>query len=799
MRKIVWIALLCLITTLSYGQTVRVVDKQTEQALEFVAIIANQGKTVVITDVNGQANISPMKDAPKIEFRMMGYQQVCFSYNQLNDKQFLVSLEPKSLNLECVVVSASRFLQSSDEVPVKVIQAKEVAIQNPQTTADLLSLSGNVFIQKSQLGGGSPMIRGFATNRLVYSVDGIRMNTAIYRSGNIQNVISLDPLSIESTEILFGPASVMYGSDAIGGVMSFQTLTAPLSNDKNNIQGGRAFMRYSSANHEMTGHFDAFAGFKKWSFLTSISQSTFGDLKMGSHGPEEYLRYSYVQRIDSQDVVVSNADPLVQSPSGYSQQNLMQKIRFKPNNYLDFQYGFHYSETSAYARYDRHLQTKNGLPKYAEWSYGPQKWMMNNLNISYSKSNIAFDELVLRLAQQSFEESRISRSFNKDTREIRTEKVDAYSLNADFRKQISASYKITYGIEGVLNQVDSEGKDEDISTGVVVVGPARYPDADWTSLGIYLNNNLSLSQRTSLQAGIRYNRNTLNAVFQTGFYDFPFTAASVDKSALTGSIGMVYKYSQTAIFSTNLSTAFRAPNVDDLGKVFDSEPGAVIVPNPDLESEYAYNVDVSYAQIIGDFLKFDVTGYYTFLDHAMVRRDFTLNGEDSIMYDGTLSQVQAIQNAAFARVYGIQAGLEVNLMQGLVFKADANYQKGIEELDDGTQSPLRHAPPFYGVAKLDYKLNQLDMMLYAMYNAEVSYENLPEEERGKAYMYAIDADGNPYCPSWYTLNFKANYQIDKHFVISAGIENITDKRYRPYSSGIVAPGRNFILGLKASF
>ncbi|MCF8295684.1 MAG: TonB-dependent receptor plug domain-containing protein, partial [Bacteroidales bacterium] len=423
MRKIVWIALLCLITTLSYGQTVRVVDKQTEQALEFVAIIANQGKTVVITDVNGQANISLMKDAPKIEFRMMGYQQVCFSYNQLNDKQFLVSLEPKSLNLECVVVSASRFLQSSDEVPVKVIQAKEVAIQNPQTTADLLSLSGNVFIQKSQLGGGSPMIRGFATNRLVYSVDGIRMNTAIYRSGNIQNVISLDPLSIESTEILFGPASVIYGSDAIGGVMSFQTLTAPLSNDKNNIQGGRAFMRYSSANHEMTGHFDAFAGFKKWSFLTSISQSTFGDLKMGSHGPEEYLRYNYVQRIDSQDVVVSNADPLVQSPSGYSQQNLMQKIRFKPNNYLDFQYGFHYSETSAYARYDRHLQTKNGLPKYAEWSYGPQKWMMNNLNISYSKSNIAFDELVLRLAQQSFEESRISRSFNKDTREIRTEKV----------------------------------------------------------------------------------------------------------------------------------------------------------------------------------------------------------------------------------------------------------------------------------------------------------------------------------------------------------------------------------------
>lgn len=799
MKKIYWIALMVFSMQVSLGQVITVVDNQSEQALEFVAIIANQGKTVLTTDAHGQVDITGLAGERELEFRLMSYQSKKLTIKQIKDNNLRVELEHKNLTLEDVVVSASRFPQRSEEVPVQVIKAKEVAIQNPQTAADLLDLSGYVFIQKSQLGGGSPMIRGFATNRLLYAVDGIRMNTAIYRSGNIQNVISLDPLCIEQTEVLFGPASVMYGSDAIGGVMSFQTLIAPLAKDSRNVQGGHAFMRYSSASNELTGHFDAYAGFKKWSFLTSISHSTFGDLKMGSHGPDEYLRKQYVQRIDGQDVVMTNENPLIQAPSGYSQQNIMQKIRFKPNQYWDFQYGFHYSETSAYSRYDRHLQTKNGLPKYGEWSYGPQKWMMNNLNMSYTHENAVFDEFVLRLAQQYFEESRISRSFNKDTREIRTEKVDAYSLNADFRKQFGDLYKITYGLEGVLNQVDSQGEDESLSTGEIVPGPARYPDADWSSLGIYFNNILDVSEHLGLQAGIRYNQNALDAVFETGYYDFPFETASLNHDALTGSLGFIIRNMNSSVISGNFSTAFRAPNVDDLGKVFDSEPGAVTVPNPDLKPEYAYNVDLSYAQILGDFLKFDVTGYYTYLDHAMVRRNFTLNGADSILYDGELSQVQAIQNAAFARVYGIQAGLEVNLMQGLVFKADANYQKGIEELDDGTQSALRHAAPFFGKAKLDYKINNLDMLLYAVYNAEVSYINLPEEERGKAYMYAVDADGNPYSPAWYTLNFKVNYLVDKNFTVSGGIENITDQRYRPYSSGIVAPGRNFILGLKVKF
>src|SRR5690606_5080847 len=188
-----------------------------------------------------------------------------------------VLLSPLSLGLGEVVVSGIRWPQSSETIPLKIhsIPAKELSLHNPQTTADLLGVTGKVFIQKSQQGGGSPMIRGFATNRLLYTVDGIRMNTAIYRGGNIQNVISLDPFAIENTEVLFGPGSVIYGSDAIGGVMSFQTLTPRLSLSDDATVSGNASARYSSANKEQTGHFDINMGWKKWAMVTSLSSWDF--------------------------------------------------------------------------------------------------------------------------------------------------------------------------------------------------------------------------------------------------------------------------------------------------------------------------------------------------------------------------------------------------------------------------------------------------------------------------------------------------------------------------------------------
>ena len=719
-----------------------------------------------------------------------------FAFSQTEQDSIKISKE-----LSEVIISANRWKQYSKDVPQKVsiISQAKVALHNPQTAADLLTISGKIFMQKSQQGGGSPMIRGFATNRLLYAVDGIRMNTAIFRGGNIQNVISLDPFATEQTEVVFGPGSVMYGSDAIGGVMSFQTLTPQFSSTTKSIVSGNAVSRFSSSNNEKTGHFDVNVGWKNWATITSITSNEFGDLKMGSHGPEEYLRPFYVQRQNGVDVVVTNEDPLVQKPTAYSQVNFMQKFRFQPNENWDFQYGLHFSETSSYSRYDRHIRYNSlGLPRYGEFYYGPQKWIMNNLNITHQSNSKLFDEMVLRLAHQFFEESRVSRNMNNSNREIRTEKVNAYSINVDFSKAISLTHKAYYGVEYVLNDVNSTGINQNIVAGTSQAGPSRYPQATWQSMGVFVNNQYLVTDKTSLQAGLRYNKYILKADFDTTFYPFPFTEAHIDNGSLTGSAGIVFRPTDKWVIGSNVATAFRSPNVDDVGKVFDSEPGSVVIPNPNLEAEYAYNVDLNVAKMFGKSVKVDVSTYYTLLDNALVRRDFTLNGASEIVYDGELSQVQAIQNAAKANVYGIQAGVEVKLPTGFRFSTDLNFQKGEEELDNGDKSPSRHAAPFFGISRVGYANSKVDLELNFQFSDKVAFKDLAEEEKGKKEIYARDRNGNPYSPSWYTLNLKSMYKLTENFTLTAGIENITDQRYRPYSSGIVAPGKNIILAVRAT-
>ncbi len=783
------------------AQTITITDHETGDPIELVSLTSESPPAFTTTNAKGQADISAFRDAARIEVRMLGYQPLVSSFAELDSLEFQLELIPSTIGLEGVVVAATRWSQHPSGIPFQItsVTAKEVNLQNPQTAADLLGISGKVFIQKSQQGGGSPMIRGFATNRLLYTVDGVRMNTAIFRSGNIQNVINIDPFATQKTEVLFGPGSVIYGSDAIGGVMNFQTLTPQLSVSEEKLIIGKANLRFASANHEKAGHFDLNAGWKKWAMVSSFSYWDFGDLRMGSYGPDEYLRPFYVQRQDSADVLIANDDPKVQRPSAYSQINMMQKLRFKPNKNWDFQYGFHFSETSEYSRYDRHIRYRNGMPRYGEWSYGPQKWLMNNLNVFHKGNSGLYNQMTIRLAQQVFEESRIDRDINHPERHIRSEKVDAYSVNLDLKKAVGKNLEFFYGLEAVRNDVNSTGTDEDIETGETMPGPSRYPQSTSSTYAAYLSGQFDLSEKAVLHVGVRYSRFLLDANFDTTFYDFPFTTAKINDGAISGSLGLVYRPSEDWVVNVVGSTGFRAPNVDDLGKVFDSEPGAVTVPNPGLEAEYAYNAEIGIAKVFGKTVKIDLTAFHTWLQNAMVRRDYTLNGRDSIIYDGTLSRVQAIQNAAFATVFGIQAGVEIKLPGGFGFTSDFNYQAGEEQLDNGETSPARHAAPWFGTSRLTYVSGRLNLQFYAVYSGAVKFENMPEEEKGKPEIYAIDENGNPWSPGWYTLNFKAMHKISDAISVSAGLENLTDCRYRPYSSGIVAPGRNFILSFRTVF
>lgn len=790
-------AFLALFLPFSLGaQTITISDKSNNDPVPYAVL--RTGTLQAVADAKGAVDAAIFKGQAAVEVRALGYEPMVVSFEELTVGR--VRLNRSVASLGSVVVSASRWAQPRANVPSKIVALDPTAIarQMPQTMADQLAGSGRVFIQKSQQGGGSPMIRGFATNRLLLVVDGVRMNTAIFRGGNVQNVISLDPFATATTEVLFGPGSVSYGSDAVGGVLSFTTVQPEFSDTGFTVKGNTA-LRFASANLEKTGHVSAHFCGKRWAAYSAISTNQFDHLRMGSYGPSDYLKPFIVVSTDSGDVVLNNPDPQVQNPSAYDQVNFTQKLRFKLSPTWKAGYGGHFSTTTPYGRYDRHLRLRGGQPRYAEWNYGPQFWTMHHGWAEHLHKTKVYDALKLNVAYQQFRESRIDRALNDDRRAIRSELVNAYSASIDFQKELSVEWKLFYGLESVANEVVSTGRDELVSNGARFIAPSRYPQAWWFSNSAFATAQWKPTVNTTIQGGLRYSHFALNAQFDTSFYAFPFTEASLSNGALTGSLGMVQKLNPWLSVRGAGATAFRSPNVDDLGKVFDSEPGTVTVPNPDLKAEYAYNAEVGAVASVGNFLEADLGTYYTHLSNALVRRNFQLNGADSILYEGEMSRVQAIQNAANARVYGMEGAMRCSLPAGFAIQAFLNYQVGEEELDDGTVAPLRHAAPTNARAALLWHHNTITAEVNAVYNDGYAFDELATEEQGKLELYALDANGNPHSPSWYTVNARVIWQASKSLTAQFGVDNISDQRYRPYSSGLAGAGRNFIGSLRVSF
>ncbi|MCI5080343.1 MAG: TonB-dependent receptor, partial [Saprospiraceae bacterium] len=170
MKKYVLLGYYLVCSTMLLCQTLTIIHKDSAMPIIGATLLSSSPQVTAVTNANGQVDISAFAKSDKIEIRSLGFQSIIASYTELQRLDYKLQMEPANFNLENVVVSATRWRQSSAKVPSKIISIRpeEIALQNPQTAADLLGNSGKVFIQKSQQGGGSPMIRGFATNRLIY-------------------------------------------------------------------------------------------------------------------------------------------------------------------------------------------------------------------------------------------------------------------------------------------------------------------------------------------------------------------------------------------------------------------------------------------------------------------------------------------------------------------------------------------------------------------------------------------------------------------------------------------------------
>lgn len=661
------------------------------------------------------------------------------------------------------------------------------------------------------MGGGSPVLRGFEANKVLLVVDGVRMNNAIYRNGHLQNAITIDQAMLDQMEVIFGPNALIYGSDALGGVIHFKSRLPKLNYDKSKVvaQEINYYGRYSSANNEKTGHIDINIGREKFASLTSISVSDFGDLRTGANRPNAYpdfgKRTKYAETINNEDIEVFNDNVNLQVGTAYRQFDLLQKLLYQANENLQFVYNFQLSNSSDVPRYDRLSEINGNQLAFSEWYYGPQKRLFSSVTMKHLSETKIYDKAIIIAAYQNIEEDRIDRRFGRTTRATGEEDVNVWNLTLDFHKgKPEDKHKFYYGVDYNYNKVKSIAFEEDIVTNVINENVlTRYPSdgSSMSTMGAYVQYHLSdESQLKHLNIGARYTVNFLDFKYSPADpFDWPKELTDGIESrndALIGSIGYVYNTAHGLQLSALASTAFRTPNIDDMAKIR-VRGNEVSFPNADLTPEKSLNGEITIAKSLLDGggsqkLKISLTGFVTGLTDAIIREPFQQANGSGILVSGIDTfNIFANVNASKANIYGFSGNLRFDINPNLNLSSSINWTKG--NVLEPIKRPLSHIPPIYGKLSLNYQKDNWGVRYVSRYNAKKPLEEYGDSSDNPEY---ATPEGSL---SWHILNLYANYNFTKKLQLSIGLENLTDKHYRQFASGVSAPGRNAIITLRGKF
>lgn len=822
MRKIGCIVAF-LVTMTTLAQEVKVLDRETGKPIKNVNVFNNSQTFNSFTNEEGIVDITPVIATDGLIFSHISYALKELKKVQIEKRNYIVYLTRGSEQLDEVVLSVFKDEAKTNRIAeqIAVVTAKDIQQISPQTSADLLAAVPGVKVQKSQFGGGSPILRGMESNRVLLVVDGVRMNNAIYRKGHLQNAITVSPNQLDRTEIVFGPSSVIYGSDALGGVIHYYTKTPSLSQETE--VNTSFFNRFSSINNEITTNASVEISAEKWASFTSISYSNFGDLRMGknrSHGFEDWGKvFEYSQNDDEffSATPTVNDDPNLQRNTGYDQTDVLQKFFVPLSAKTDLKINLQYSTSSDIPRFDRLDEQSGGSLKFAEWYYGPQKRLLVSPQLEINPGKRWIDNGTFTLAYQNIQESRIQRRFGSLDRSYREEEVDIFSINGDFSVPLTENNKrsLTYGFEFAHNDVNSNafGRTLDVS-GNEVVGfsgdfnvQTRYPDggSSYMSSAVYVGYRQDLNAKSTLNTGVRFTKTHLEALWiDETFITLPETDIATDNSAFTATIGYVYKPNKNWQLNGVLSSGFRSPNIDDVGRVRE-KAGNVTVPNIHVQPELAYNAEIGIQKYFNDRrFRVGFNTYYTLLNDYILRDDFVLNGSSTIVYDGEEGNIVANQNRGTAYIFGYTASYQGRLSNRINTSGFITYTKG-RTYD--SNEPLSSIPPLFGQFDLNYTDDKLQLGAMLRFNSKKDIsdfnftEGIDNHELTPIVNPNATEDVDIYfgSPRWMTLGLNSSYAFNENWKIQGMIHNVFDEHYREFASGISAPGRNFSFALITTF
>jgi hemoglobin/transferrin/lactoferrin receptor protein len=827
MMKNIIFAFAVLISGVTFGQEIKVLDRKTGRKVKNVTIY-NKVKTISLTTNNkGLVDLSTFKNDEIIIFSHLSYANLRVKKSTIRKQNFIVYLNKQSEQLDEVVISVFKREEKSKRIAeqIAVLSAKDILKVSPQTSADLLATIPGIKVQKSQFGGGSPVIRGMESNRVLLVVDGVRMNNAIYRKGHLQSSITIAPNLLDKIEVVFGPSSVIYGSDALGGVIHYYTKTPKLSAE--NEVKSQFFSRFSTVNQEITTNVSAEISYKNWASFTSVSYSDFGELKAGNnrnHGFDNWGKvFYYSENVHGNynENPTINSNPNLLRNTGYNQTDVLQKFFVPLSKKTDLKINLQYSTSSNIQRFDRLTEIRNitdvSSLKFAEWSYGPQKRLLISSQLLLNPDKNWLESGTITAAYQYLQESRIQRKFGSLDRSYREENVAVFSVNGDFSVPITEdkTRALSYGFEFAYNDVSSNsyGRTLNISNGEIngfsddFKVQSRYPDggSNYLSSAFYVAYRQDVNSKSTLNTGIRFTNTHLNATWidQT-FIQLLDNDISANNSAITATLGYVYKPSKNWQLNSVLSSGFRSPNIDDVGRVREKS-GDVTVPNINVKPEFAYNAEVGIQKYFND-RKFRLSAnlFYTFLHNYIVRDGFTINGSDQVLFDGEYGNAVANQNRGNAFIAGYTCSYLGKLSNTWNTSGFITFTKG-RTYD--SEEPMSSIPPLFGQFEVNYKKDRTEVGAALRFNSkkDIADFNFTEGIDNHDLTPIVDVNAvnneNIYygSPSWISVGVNGSYIVTKNLSVQARLDNLFDEHYIEFASGVSSPGRNLSVSFVANF
>ncbi|MYF97564.1 TonB-dependent receptor, partial [Candidatus Poribacteria bacterium] len=744
------------------------------------------------------------------------------------------------VELEQITVTATRAKKDPFDTPnaISVLNINQLTRSNAEHASNLLRDVVGVIAQETTVGQGSPMLRSLTGYQTLIQVDWVRLNNSTFRSGPNQYTATIAPEMLNTAEVLLGSSSMLYGSGAIGGVVSFFTRDVPIDTSQETLKiSPRLLARYSTATQERVGRLELTGNQGHFGFIVGGGVRQYGDINPGSGYDLHYKNRKY-EIIESKPFDVALYD--------YNEIDRMIKEDI-PENWLidtegpldwnaynaDAKIGYQLSDTSninlAYQMW-RQPQTprydKIAPQEFDEFFFEPQ-----NRDLIYANyiSNPVTDSIDLFRVTASFhrqEEGRNEVQRDATSRRHRNDTVNTIGVSTQVVSSMLPKQRFVGGLEFYLDMIQSSTVRTDLETGNETVDEnlGRFINgSQFWDASLYLQDEITVHDRVELTLGGRatfYETNADLSIRADDFEEFN----ELD-SSLTGSAGVVVGVTDYLNLVANVGTAFRAPSLNDTTAVEVTNEG-VTAPSPDLDPETSWTVE---GGIKANHTHF--RGALT-LFHSRVNGLVTRRPVQEAYEDGRIPQlheelineyadidVLVFDNVDEAQFQGIELAGLIPIDAALSIYGNASLLRGevllINGIEPDPEKPwearTRREPPLNGVVGIQWEPVNTKYWASLFVRAAAEQRRLNRSDirdpriQGSTRDPAeveFDSDGNAVdagTPGWWTLNIRGGINLFDYTRLSLNLDNLLDRRYRQHGSGINSPGFNISLSLDNRF